>query len=138
QYCTEHKTCNPSPYKELLLNAYADSFYGKLLANPDHIKEINLASKDAEKLYKEAYDLYKKENYHSAKQMVDKWLIEHKDHALHDKVRFLQLLIVGHMQPDLSTYQTMIKLFLDDFPKSPLHAQAEAILRKVTEELNGN
>lgn len=137
QYCHEHQRCDETTYKTWLLSQYSNSFYGKLLANPDHIKELNIASKEAEKLYKLAYESYKSGKYLAAKQTVEKWLSEYRENDLVDKVRFLEILIIGHLQPDLPTYQTLIQLFLNDFPESPLRPQAEAIFRKVT-QINGN
>ncbi|GAB4328535.1 MAG: hypothetical protein OHK0038_02390 [Flammeovirgaceae bacterium] len=134
QHCLESKSCDPSPYKQLLINQYAETFYGKLLANPNHIKELNIDEKKVEALYKNAFNAYKLGNYKKASDLVNEIITLHPENAIIDKVKFLQVLITGKTTKHLAEYYAMLNKFIQDYPKSELLKNAEQLLKQISQK----
>jgi outer membrane protein assembly factor BamD (BamD/ComL family) len=86
----------------------------------------------AQKAYEKAYV-----NYQS-KKLSESYLqcleIEQQfpGSNLDDKISFLKALIKGE-QKDLATYESMLKIFMQTFPKSPLIANARELLNVINQ-----
>jgi tetratricopeptide (TPR) repeat protein len=134
QYCLESKTCDTTPYKDLLISQYAETFYGKLLINPNHIKELNTDEKKVEAMYKLAFDSYKFNNYKKANDLVDELITLHPENNIMDKVKFLQVLIIGKTTKHIAEYYAGLNKFVQDYPKSELVKNAEQLLKQISQE----
>jgi outer membrane protein assembly factor BamD (BamD/ComL family) len=119
-------------YRQNLFEKYPESHFKSLIlkmenGNLSEGKEIL-----AQKAYEKAYF-----NYQS-KKLSESYLqcleIEQlfPGSNLDDKISFLKALIKGE-QKDLAAYESMLKIFMQTFPKSPLFANAKELLNAINQ-----
>ncbi len=83
---------------------------------------------EAKKAYEKAFLIYKEGKYEQSFQNC--LLIDHQfpGSSLEDKVLFLKALNKGGLK-DLASYENLLSLFIQSFPKSPLKKEAEDLLK---------
>jgi tetratricopeptide (TPR) repeat protein len=119
-------------YRQSLFEKYPESHFKSLIVkmengNLSEGKEI-LAQKAYEKAYVNYQSKKLSESYLQCLEIEQQFPGSNLD----DKISFLKALIKGE-QKDLATYESMLKIFMQTFPKSPLIANARELLNVINQ-----
>ena len=117
-------------YKERLLDKFPNSTFAKILRNPNYREENNLLSKQLERTYKEAYELYRQEHYAEALQMVRENLKLYPDNSFSDHLALLQARSIGHTDGPLQ-YQLALQNFEKEYPDSELNPYVKQLQESI-------
>ncbi|GAA4849515.1 hypothetical protein GCM10023331_37760 [Algivirga pacifica] len=128
--CPE-EACNPEIYKQLLIEQYPESFYAKILVNPDYVYQNNLLNKVVEKKYQMAYKLYNNGNYNNALVYLDEIDYQYPKNRLQDKVGMLRVLVAAKTAVTYKEYKDAIDVFLHKFPESEFAPRAKEMLELI-------
>ena len=124
-----------SPYKDRLIKDYPDSRFAKIAVDPDHFIKSQNSAQRAEKLYAEAYQLYKKGKYEEASELIRQLRSEQLPEALNDRRQVLEALIKGKLAGEEAMKQA-----LTEFVASKKNPNTEAALyaSELLEQLKRN
>ncbi len=115
-------------YKQALFEKYPDSHFKTLVLKYETGSLSNNKELEAKIAYEKAFDQYKQGNFEASFQsclLIDR---QFPGSNLEDKVLFLKALNKGSLK-ELSTYENLLTLFIQSFPKSKLLKDAEDLLK---------
>ncbi len=115
-------------YKQSLFEKYPESHFKTLILKNETGSLSDNKELEAKKAYEKAFLIYKEGKYEQSFQNC--LLIDHQfpGSSLEDKVLFLKALNKGGLK-DLASYENLLSLFIQSFPKSPLKKEAEDLLK---------
>ncbi len=122
---TENQGNNAS-YKAKIAERYGNGYYARLL-NRSSANLSTGADSDAQKLYNNAYKLYKEGAYTDAMIAVDNGLRNYPNNTIEDKFALLKAILLGKSQ-QLPLYQKTLEEFVRDYPSSQLVPIAKEML----------
>ncbi|MEH0157503.1 hypothetical protein V6R21_25580 [Limibacter armeniacum] len=125
------QNCDQEIYKNVLLEQHPESFYAKIIINPQYVSQNNLMNRAAEKNYERAYRLYKSGNYENAQRLIEETLVRYPTNGLKDKFQMLEVLIVGQTAIFFKEYHQAISDFIEKNPESELMPIANSLLEQV-------
>ncbi|MBL3657749.1 type IX secretion system periplasmic lipoprotein PorW/SprE [Fulvivirga sediminis] len=125
-----NKTLNRSTdiYKNQLLEQYPNTTYAKLLSNPNYTEESTAANEQLKVVYKNAYALFKNEEYKLATQKLDSALNNIAETVFSPRLRLLKILIVGKTE-NINLYQYQLSDFIEKNPDSDILPYAKELLQ---------
>ncbi len=115
-------------YKNKLLSEFPTSSFAKLVANPDYLKDDNLASLEAERAFSEAYQQYEYGNYADADRLVADGLNRFQTGETSERFKVLRIRIIGKTK-DLNAYRDALNEFLSQHPESTLLPYVQNLLK---------
>ncbi len=104
-------------YKNLIFTKYPESDYAKLLKNPDYNKNIAKVGSEAEKYYKETFELYLQNNFIEVIAKVAKAKDLFGKNILLPKFDYLKALAIAKTQP-VDSFEVALKDILQKYPDS--------------------
>jgi tetratricopeptide (TPR) repeat protein len=115
-------------YKNKLLAEYPTSSFAKLVANPDYLKDDNLANLEAERAFSEAYQQYEYGNYADADRLVADGLNRFQTGETNERFKVLRIRIVGKTK-GVNAYRDALNEFLSQHPESTLLPYVQNLLQ---------
>jgi tetratricopeptide (TPR) repeat protein len=115
-------------YKNKLLAEFPTSSFAKLVANPDYLKDDNLANLEAERAFSEAYQQFEYGNYADADRLVTDGLNRFQTGETNERFKVLRIRIIGKTQ-DLNAYRNALNEFLSQHPESALLPYVQNLLQ---------
>lgn len=118
-------------YAQLLNTEFPDSQFTKSVNNPDQVSGSQ-ASFESGQNYKEAYALYRQQEYASARQIIRESLNSYPLTKNTDRLLLLDILITGKLE-SIERYKERLQSFLQNAEDEDLRAFAEKLLQAVSE-----
>jgi tetratricopeptide (TPR) repeat protein len=115
-------------YKNKLLTEFPTSSFAKLVANPDYLKDDNLASLEAERAFSDAYQQYEYGNYADADRLVTDGLNRFQTGETNERFKVLRIRIIGKTK-DVNAYRNALNEFLSQHPESALLPYVQNLLQ---------
>lgn len=115
-------------YKNKLLAEFPTSSFAKLVANPDYLKDDNLASLEAERAFSEAYQQYEYGNYADADRLVADGLNRFQAGETNERFKVLRIRIIGKTQ-NINAYREALNEFIGQHPESALLPYVQNLLQ---------
>jgi outer membrane protein assembly factor BamD (BamD/ComL family) len=123
------KNNNQQEFKQKLAAEFPNSFYNKLISNPDYLSDNKKEEVLLARVYDQAYTEYEKNNIERSSAIIDSILRVHPENILADKYALLKVLISGKTSPK-ETYAQNLQNFITQYPESPLIGYAQQLLSK--------
>ncbi|MCS7003763.1 MAG: tetratricopeptide repeat protein [Cytophagales bacterium] len=133
--CYDFPSCNAETYKNLLLKHYPESFYAKVIINPNYIEEKNAENKFVEAQYKKAFEHYKEGNYVVANGILQQLQKDYPKNNIWDKIVVLQALTQVRIDGDLINYFLTLDDFLEKNPSSEIKPFVEKLIKSIPSEI---
>ena len=115
-----------------LVQNFPKSVYAKLIENPNYREESQATNALLQRMYQDAYRLYKLEYYDSANFILGQGLNQYPENEFSDNLRLLQILIIGRTE-DIYLYQYSLDQFINQYQESDLNNYAKT-LRQASED----
>lgn len=129
---TQGRTDEAEKYKDIIFSKYAQSIYAKLIRNPNYLNDAKIANQQAAIAYKEAYGLFKNEQYFAADSLAKLTNLQFVDNDINDRLVFLQILVTGKTKNELQ-YKAELEKFVATYNTSKLVETAKNNI-KITDE----
>ena len=126
---------NPQPTeraKSLILRDFPNTPYAEYVKSPLS-NDLSSADKEVEKVYQEAYQLYKEEKFEQAKTKIEKIISKQSDDTLMPKLELLQAFIVGKMAGKNELLSRLQQIALS-YPNTEEGKRAVDLLKSLGEE----
>ncbi|NVO30840.1 type IX secretion system periplasmic lipoprotein PorW/SprE [Hymenobacter lapidiphilus] len=114
-------------YAARLRQAYPNSSYARLVADPDYLRRTSVANAKVAVLVDSAFAAYKRQDFKKAGTTLDQAKKEYPETDLNDQVAYLGALVSVRTQPP-PTARAAVEKFYKDYPQSPLAAKASTLL----------
>ncbi|WP_426490104.1 tetratricopeptide repeat protein [Hymenobacter sp. 102] len=114
-------------YAARLREAYPNSSYARLVADPEYLRRTSVANAQVAVLVDSAFTFYKKQEFKKSAAVLARARRQYPQNDLNDKVDYLSTLLTIRTQPPL-TAKVAVEKFYKDYPQSPLAGQATALL----------
>lgn len=114
-------------YKDRILQDFPTSIFAKIIRNPNYLSDTKASNKEASKMYKEAFGLYKSGNYLQADSMINLIKNTFSDVDILDKLSFLQVMITGKTKNAIA-YKYELESFIKTFNTSDIIPTAKEYL----------
>ncbi|MCA8832259.1 type IX secretion system periplasmic lipoprotein PorW/SprE [Hymenobacter pini] len=114
-------------YATRLREAYPNTSYARLVADPEYLRRTSLANAQVAILVDSAFTFYKKQEFKKSAAVLARARKEYPQNDLNDKVDYLNTLLAIRTQPPL-TAKAAVEKFYKDYPTSPLAGQATALM----------
>ena len=118
--CKEIDSCSHDNYKQTIISKYPESFYAKILINPNYVEESNIKNEEAEALYNQSFALFKETKYEQADSLLSMAINNYPENIYMDKLHLLKAMIVGKTTDDLKYYYFALNDFINEFGESDL------------------
>jgi len=118
-------------YKDILLDKYPNSIYAKLIRNPNYYRDNRIAEKEAEKEYKEVFELYKNGTYHESDSVANVLIKKYPESNITDKLAYIKLLCKLKSEGPSDELLDQLNAFKIAFPESPLVANTSEIIETI-------
>lgn len=116
-----------NPYKKALFDKYKNSLYANLILNPQFVEDSKKTNERLAVEYKKAYELYKTEDFESAKHYINNAIENFPDAAFTPNFIILNTLIIGKTGT-LPEYQLALHDFINNYLEDPLNTYAKGLL----------
>jgi tetratricopeptide (TPR) repeat protein len=114
-------------YATRLREAYPNSSYARLVADPEYLRRTSVANAQVAVLVDSAFTFYKKQEFKKSAAVLARARQQYPQNDLNDKVDYLSTLLTIRTQPPL-TAKAAVEKFYKDYPQSPLAGQATALM----------
>ena len=118
--CKDFAGCSQLSYKDTIINEFPESFYAKILINPNYVEETNIYNQEAIERYEHCFSLYKEERFNESDSLLQIAITEYPKSTVLDKMHLLRAMIDGKTTEDLTTYYLKLNSFIDEFKNSEL------------------
>ena len=115
-------------YRKQLFEKYPDSHFRSLILKIENGTLSEGKEIAAQKAYENAFLSYKSKNFLASFNQCLSIEQQFPGNNLEDKVVFLKALNKGELK-ELATYEEILKIFIQTFPKSPLNSDAQELLK---------
>ncbi len=132
--CNSTGHCNSENYKSTELKEYPHSIYAKLMQDPDYIKSNYSANQKARIAYEEAFSLYKKGRYMSARKKTVHTQQTYPNNDIVDHIELLRILTYAKTD-DWISYDKFLRNFVQEYKTSELVAYAQSLIDKNKENV---
>jgi outer membrane protein assembly factor BamD (BamD/ComL family) len=112
-----------------LVREHPESIYAKLIENPNYREESFAATMQLQQVYKEAYALYKREEYKRSMQKLDSVYSLYPENEFSDNVQLLRILNLGKLEGQ-HKYQFELDNFVKNFSESELIPYAQDLIKQ--------
>ena len=128
-YINQNKEESAEPFKTELVQKYPASVYTKMILNPKSLSKNDEGYKKAEALYEEFYQEFKKGNYKSLINKIDKNTEVYENGILEPKFILLKTMCYGKLKKN-EEFIAGLKLIVESYPNT-----REAVLAQTTLDL---
>ena len=115
-------------FRKQLFEKYPESHFKSLILKIENGTLSEGKEIEAQKAYEKAYTNYKARNFQESFNQCLSIEQQFPGSNLEDKVLFLKALNKGELK-DLSSYEEILKIFIQTFPKSTLKTDAQELLQ---------
>lgn len=119
-------------YAAMLHEEFPNSIYSKLIRNPNYLAETKETSQHINKLYRDAYNLYKAERFFDADSAIKAIRVAYKENDIEDKLQLLEILVIGQTKNAL-IYKGKLEEFIANQKESVLLPKAKELLASTEE-----
>jgi outer membrane protein assembly factor BamD (BamD/ComL family) len=121
----------------MLKENYASSSYAKSLDNKNFFKEAKAQDSVVNRLYEEAYTLYRAEQYEQAFNALKNIERNHPESHLADKIKLLSAMLMVKTSDDLEEVEQVLGQFLSENKNSELVPLAQSLLDHIKKKRGG-
>lgn len=114
--------------KKILLEKYPNSLYANLVLDPDYLQKNKIKGEKVKAQYRLAFEAYENGKYLLSQSLCDSTLKYYPKSDFQDRMIILKAMITGQTQ-SMNNYQTALKTFMTDYPKSKLKEYADNLLK---------
>ncbi|TGE05343.1 type IX secretion system periplasmic lipoprotein PorW/SprE [Hymenobacter fodinae] len=114
-------------YAERLRQAYPNSSYARLVADPEYLRRTSIVNAQVSVLVDSAFTFYKKQEFTKASAVLTRAKKQYPENDLNDRVAFLNTLLAIRTQPP-ATAKAAVEKFSKDYPESSLAPQAATLM----------
>ncbi len=114
-------------YAARLRQAYPNTSYARLVADPDYLRRTSVANAKVAVLVDSAFAAYKRQDFKKASATLDQAKAQYPETDLNDQVAYLGALLSVRTQPP-PTARAAVEKFYKDYPASPLAPKAATLL----------
>lgn len=114
-------------YKNLIINNFPESYFSKLLQNPNYQQELLEKNKQERLKYEEIYTLYKSNQIEIAKTKALKFISENPESEYFPKVKFISI-ISSALEIEQIDLKRQLANFIQNYQDDPLSNRASQIL----------
>ncbi|MEM1136944.1 MAG: hypothetical protein AAGI07_13985, partial [Bacteroidota bacterium] len=129
--CMEYDSCNHEQFKDVIIKEYPESFYAKILVNPNYVQETNISNNESIAQYENCFELYKQERYVESDSLLQIAITNYPNSTVKDKMHLLRTMIDGKITDDLTTYYQKLNAFITNFSGSELVPFAKNLLSAI-------
>jgi tetratricopeptide (TPR) repeat protein len=129
--CADYPDCSQPSYKDTIVNEFPESFYAKILVNPNYVEETNIYNQEAIDRYEKCFGLYKEAQYQVADSLLQMAIANYPNSQVVDKMHLLRAMIDGKTTDDLTTYYLKLNTFISKFGESELIPFAKDLLAAI-------
>ena len=115
-----------------LVSEYPESIYAKLILNPNYREESFAATMQLQQVYKEAYALFKSEQYEISLSKLDSVLALYPQNEFSDNAQLLRILNFAKIQGQYK-YQFELDNFIKAYPDSELVPYVQTLINQSDE-----
>ncbi|MBC6991466.1 tetratricopeptide repeat protein [Hymenobacter sp. BT491] len=126
-YKEQNEPAKAEVYAQRLRQAYPNSSYARLVADPEYLRRTSLANAKVSAMLDSAFAFYKKQEFTKSSAVLARTRKQYPENDLTDRVAFLNALLTIRTQPP-STAKAAVAKFYKDFPESPLANQAATLM----------
>lgn len=123
-------------YAERLRQAYPNSSYARLVADPEYLRRTSVVNAKVAVLVDSAFTFYKNQDFKKASAVLARTRAQYPENDLNDRVAFINTLLTIRTQPPL-TAKAAVEKFYKDYPASPLAPQAATLLNTYKQQAEG-
>lgn len=124
----KNDTCAAS-IKQRLIEKYPENLYTYLVLDPEYLQKNKIKGEKVKAQYRLAFESYENGNYLKAQSLVDTTQKYFPKSDFEDRMIMLKAMIIGQTQ-SMENYQSALKQFIENYPKSILNAFANDLLEK--------
>ena len=132
--CKEKYTCDADKYRKILSDRYPETFYARVINSPEELVKESEIDDLVEKMYSQAFQYYKQRDYKQADDLLEEIALLYAKNSYIDKVKMLQVLILGKTATVMSVYYAAINRFIQEYPDSDLVPMAKKLLAQISDE----
>jgi tetratricopeptide (TPR) repeat protein len=114
-------------YRNLIISRFPNSKYARYLQNPNFFAELEAQQDSLNRVYQNAFRDYKAGRYSAIIPQVTKMKRLEPDTILVSKIDFMNTVALG-VGSDMQNFETLLKKFIADYPKSTPTPLAKEIL----------
>ncbi|SES77835.1 type IX secretion system periplasmic lipoprotein PorW/SprE [Hymenobacter actinosclerus] len=123
----ERDPAQSGQYAARLRQAYPNSSYARLVADPEYLRRTSVANAKVAVLVDSAFAAYKRQDFKKAGATLDQAKAQYPETDLNDQVAYLGALLSVRTQPP-PTAKAAVEKFYKDYPQSPLAPKAATLL----------
>ncbi|UOQ75688.1 tetratricopeptide repeat protein [Hymenobacter sp. 5516J-16] len=135
-YKQQNNSGKAEGYAERLRQAYPNSSYARLVADPEYLRRTSVANAQVAVLVDSAFSFYKNQDFKKAGAVLVRARKQYPENDLNDRIAFLNTLLTIRTQPPL-TAKAAVEKFYKDYPESPLAPQAATLLNTYKQQAEG-
>lgn len=121
-------------YRQRLIENYPDTEFAKILSDPDYYRNKKEALVVTEKLYEEAYETYKSEQFERSIQQINDALALYPENPLAPKFMLLHAYAVARLT-DERTFKEDLGILISTYPETPESTKAKELIGHINEEV---
>lgn len=114
-------------YQEKIFERFPSSIFAKIIRNPNYLSEAKASNIQAAVMYKDAYQLYKDNEFYPADSMVKTIKSRYPENDIMDKLAFLEALIIGKTKNEVQ-YKANLESFITTYNTSDVLPLAKKYL----------
>ncbi|MCK3685385.1 tetratricopeptide repeat protein [Maribellus sp. YY47] len=124
-------------YRNLIISQYPESKYAQYLLNPNFFIEMEARLDSLNKLYQETFKNYKAGRYRTVLTLASEMKQMKPDTVIIPKIDFMETIARG-TQSDMSQFESLMKGYLEKYPKKEPSPLAKEILRLIQDSTLAN
>ncbi|TGE19623.1 type IX secretion system periplasmic lipoprotein PorW/SprE [Hymenobacter elongatus] len=114
-------------FAQRLRQQFPTSSYARLVADPEYLRRTSIANEQVAVQIDSAFAFYKKQEFKKAATVLARAKKQNPVSDLNDRVAYLNTLLIIRTQPP-ATARLAVDKFQQEYPESPLSAQARDLL----------
>ncbi|UYZ61916.1 type IX secretion system periplasmic lipoprotein PorW/SprE [Hymenobacter weizhouensis] len=135
-YKEQNDTPKAEGYAQRLREAYPNSSYARLVADPEYLRRTSAVNAQVAALVDSAFIFYKQQEFKKSAAVLARARRQYPENDFNDRVAFLNALLTIRTQPPL-TAKAAVEKFYKDYPQSPLAPQAASLLSTYQQQEQG-
>ena len=121
-------------YKDQILYEYPESEFAALLSNPDHQSDRRKNEAESERLYREVYELYRRDSLYQAGRRIDSLITAGVTLELARKLHLLHALVYSS-QREINAFVNELQYVITNYPNTEEAKQARELFQRVKQFL---
>ncbi len=123
-----NKSCADN-YSKQLVDRFPDTYYAKLISDPDYAKSLVKKKDELEQAYEKAYTLFENQQFEESQKILQALKTKVRaENPLHGKIAMLSAFCTGKLDGK-DSYMAALKDIIANYPGTPLESKAKEMLR---------